>query len=100
MNSNNMKHHPSNKALISLGIIIVIISVVISFIIWWSSIEVGRLVQNALLVSLFVIKIAVTIRVVKIASHQNRSKLDWGWLAFFFPGIALILIGQSRKTKG
>ena len=94
-----MKHHHTNKVLISLGIIIAIISVVINFIVLHSNVEVGRFVQNALIVGLFAIKIIIAIWVVKIASRQSRNKLDWGWLAFFFPGIALILIGQPKKTK-
>jgi tetratricopeptide (TPR) repeat protein len=33
---------------------------------------------------------------IRIAKSHNRSP-DWGWLAFFFPGITLILLGASKK---
>lgn len=46
-----------------------------------------------------VIRIAVTIWVVNIASRQNRNSTSWGWFAFFLPSIALIVIGQLKKLR-
>jgi len=46
-----------------------------------------------------VIRIAVTVWVVNIASRQNRNSTGWGWFAFFLPSIALIVIGQLKKLR-
>jgi len=46
-----------------------------------------------------VIRIAVTVWVVNIASRQNRNSSGWGWFAFFLPSIALIVIGQLKKLR-
>jgi len=48
---------------------------------------------------LFITRIFVTIKVVKIASRQNRNKTGWGVLAFLLPAVALIIIGQLRKLR-
>ena len=48
---------------------------------------------------LLTIRFLVTPYVVNIASRQNRNEKVWGWFAFFFPSIALIIIGQLKKLK-
>lgn len=45
------------------------------------------------------IRIFATIWIVKIASKQNRDSVTWGWFSFFFPSIALIIIGQLKKFQ-
>lgn len=50
-------------------------------------------------IAALVIRIAVTVRVVNIASRQNRNSTGWGWFAFFLPSIALIVIGQLKKLR-
>lgn len=46
-----------------------------------------------------VLRIAVTVWIVNIASRQNRNSTGWGWFAFFLPSIALIVIGQLKKLR-
>lgn len=46
-----------------------------------------------------ILRIAVTIWVVKIADRQNRDQTSWGILAFIFPSITLIIIGFQNKLK-
>jgi H+/gluconate symporter-like permease len=52
----------------------------------------------ASIVSLF-LRIVITIWTVSIAKKLNRDTVGWGFLAFFFPSIALIIIGQKRKLR-
>ena len=49
-------------------------------------------------ISLF-LRIGITVWVVNIAKKLNRDTVGWGFLTFFFPSIALIIIGQKRKLK-
>jgi len=44
-------------------------------------------------------RIIFTIWVVNIAKRQNRNSVGWGFLGFFFPLIALIIIGLLRKLR-
>lgn len=37
--------------------------------------------------------------VVRIAKRQNRNKVGWGFLAFFSPCLALIIIGSLKKLR-
>jgi len=46
-----------------------------------------------------IIRIFVTIWVVKIASRQNRDSVAWGLFAFLSPSIALIVIGFLKKLR-
>jgi len=48
-------------------------------------------------ITLFIIRIIITVLVVKIATRQNRNSINWGWFAFFFPLISLIVIGLLKK---
>jgi len=45
----------------------------------------------------FIYRIFATIWCVDIAKKLNRDVVGWGWLTFFFPSIALIIIGTKRK---
>lgn len=47
----------------------------------------------------FIFRIVITFWVVNIAKRQNRETLGWGFLAFFLPSIALIIIGQLKKLN-
>ena len=53
--------------------------------------------ENLFLIS-FLIRIASTVYCVDKAGKLNRSKSEWGFLAFFFPLIAFIWI-QFMKQK-
>lgn len=44
-------------------------------------------------------RIMITVWCVNIAKRQNREAGGWGFFAFFFPSIALIIIGQLEKLK-
>ena len=44
-------------------------------------------------------RILATVWSVNLARKLNRNKVGWGWGAFFFPTIALIIIGTKRKLK-
>jgi hypothetical protein len=46
-----------------------------------------------------VLRIAITVWVVNIATRQNRNSTGWGWFAFFFPSISLIVIGLLKKQR-
>ncbi len=46
-----------------------------------------------------IFRITAIIWVPNIARRQNRSGIGWGFLAFFFPAIALIIIGSLRKLN-
>jgi predicted negative regulator of RcsB-dependent stress response len=48
---------------------------------------------------LFLLRIGLTYWVINIATRQNRNSTSWGWFAFFFPAITLIVIGQLKKLK-
>jgi len=52
-----------------------------------------------LTIILFVLRIIITVWVSNIADRQNRNSLGWSALAFIFPSIALIIIGQLRRLK-
>lgn len=45
------------------------------------------------------IRIIVCIWVQQIAIRQNRNSTSWSLLAFFFPSIALIILGLSKKLS-
>jgi hypothetical protein len=45
------------------------------------------------------IKIVFTVWCVRIANRQNRNTFNWGLFAFFFPSVAIIIIGLLRKRK-
>ena len=47
----------------------------------------------------FLLRICVVIWVTLIAKTQNRNQTKWGFLGFFFPSIALTVIGLSKKLK-
>ncbi len=49
------------------------------------------------LIGTLVLRIIITVWVVNIAKRQNREIFGWGLLAFFFPSIALIIIGTLKK---
>ena len=44
-------------------------------------------------------RIIITVWCVNIAGRQNRETVGWGFFAFVFPAIALIIIGQLSKRK-
>ena len=46
-----------------------------------------------------VFRIFIIIWVINIAKKLNRNITNWGLLAFFFPSLTLIVIGQKRKYK-
>ncbi|HNW98024.1 MAG TPA: DUF4339 domain-containing protein [Bacteroidales bacterium] len=48
----------------------------------------------------FIFRIIITVWVSNIAKGQNRDTFGWGIFAFFFPTLALIIIGFHRKLKG
>lgn len=45
------------------------------------------------------LRVVITIWVVNIARFRNREGWPWGILAFLFPTITLIIIGQKKKLK-
>ena len=46
-----------------------------------------------------IMRIILTVWVVGIAKRQNRNTTSWGLLAFFFPSVTLIIIGQINKLR-
>jgi hypothetical protein len=44
-----------------------------------------------------ILRILLIIWVINIAKRQNRNTTAWGILAFFFPSIALIIVGLQNK---
>jgi len=50
------------------------------------------------IVSLF-FRLLFTYWVVDIATRQNRDTMSWGFFAFFFPSLAMIIIGQLKKLR-
>jgi tetratricopeptide (TPR) repeat protein len=50
-------------------------------------------------IATLVLRILVTNWVVNIAKRQNRETWGWGFLAFFLPSIALIIIGLQKKLR-
>ncbi len=55
--------------------------------------------RTTLAVVALILRIIVTIVVINIATRQNRNSIGWGWFAFFFPSIALIIIGLLKKLR-
>ncbi len=52
---------------------------------------------NAISAIFAVIRIPIIIWIVNIAERQNRDSTKWGFFAFFFPSLALIIIGLLKK---
>jgi len=55
--------------------------------------------QDLLTTFNLILRAIVTIWVVNIARFRNRETWSWGILAFLFPAITLIIIGQKKKLK-
>lgn len=55
--------------------------------------DVMQLAGNILII---IWRISASIMVTNIAKFRNRNP-NWAWLAFFFPGITLIILGSMRK---
>jgi tetratricopeptide (TPR) repeat protein len=76
-----------------------IIIIVLNFIILASEFKYEKVTFNILLsISLF-LRIAITFWCTDIANKLNRNKTGWGIFAFFFPSIALIIIGLLKKKR-
>jgi hypothetical protein len=56
--------------------------------------------NNLVLVINICIRVGVSIWVANIAKNKNLFPLRWGVLAFFFPGIFLIIIGKKKVSYG
>lgn len=85
-----------------IGVFIIIISMVYYF----ASIknddydhEKAQQTRGILSLVSLIMRISITVWVVNIAKKINRDTTGWGFLAFFFPSIALIIIGQKRKLR-
>lgn len=74
------------------GILMFFVNLIIIFS-GWILIEVNIILS---LLSL-VLRILITIWCVNIAQKLNRNETGWGFLAFFLPVLALILIGIKKK---
>jgi len=85
-----------------IGIAIIVLSVVFYFVSGsGNNQDYEKVAQTRAILSVIslLLRIGVTIWVVDIAKKLNRDTVGWGFLGFFFPSIALIIIGQKRKLK-
>ena len=55
--------------------------------------------KSVIVAILLIIRTIITVLVVNIATRQNRNSTVWGLFAFFFPSIALIVIGLLKKLR-
>jgi len=85
-----------------IGIIIVVLNIIILIIatsnhdIFRNSSDSTNGLPQAISI---ILRIFCTVYVVNIAKRQNRNKSSWGFFTFFFPSIALIIIGTLRKKN-
>lgn len=86
---------------IFLGIFLLLVPILLKFsgIINFETEESYIRARNFAVIIDIIIRILVSVKVVKIATRQNRNHTGWGWFAFFFPSIALIIIGQLKKLR-
>lgn len=84
-----------------VGILLLIIPIIlrITGAITFETIESYNKGRAILAIISLILRIAITFWVVNIANRQNRNSTGWGWFAFFFPSIALIVIGLLKKLK-
>jgi len=83
------------------GILLIIFSVILSLTgaITFETIESYNQGRAIIAIISLVLRIAITVWVVNIATRQNRNSTGWGWFAFFFPLLALIVIGLLKKLR-
>lgn len=77
------------------GILLIILTVILSL----TGVITFESVRAIVAIILFVLRIAITVWVVNIATRQNRNSTGWGLFAFFFPSVALIVIGLLKKLR-
>jgi hypothetical protein len=84
-----------------VGIMLTIVPTILSLTgtITFDSIESYSHSRAIIAIISFVLRIAIAVWVVNIATRQNRNSTGWGWFAFIFPSIALIVIGLSKKLR-
>ncbi|HEY9113520.1 MAG TPA: zinc ribbon domain-containing protein [Bacteroidales bacterium] len=90
LNFNQKKTIVRNKTAITQGIILLFISIILN-------VSFYNNYYPILFLLILTIKIIVTIRVTKIAGDLNRNKIGWGIFGFFFPPLALIIVGFQSK---
>ena len=99
------KHNPKyirEIAASNFGVLLLIISLLFSALLSLyksESTENYNETKELYLIISLVVRILVTISVIGIAKRQNRDSTGWGFLAFFFPSIALIIIGRLQKLN-
>jgi len=84
-----------------IGVIILVVTIVINLL-HVPAFETFESYNNALFYVTFIsflIRIFATLIAVDIANQQNRKTKIWGWFAFFFPSITLIIIGLLKKLR-
>ncbi|MCF6183264.1 MAG: DUF4339 domain-containing protein [Bacteroidales bacterium] len=86
---------------IVLGIFIFLIPIIYNWLIISniSTIEYLQIAQGIFALINILIRIFVATEITKSAKRQNRNETAWGFFAFFFPALSLIIIGFLRKLK-
>lgn len=84
-----------------IGVLLVVILITIKLSVNLTFDTVNNYNQTFVILSItsLILKIIITVWVMKIASRQNRNSTNWGWFAFFLPSLALIIIGQLKKLR-
>lgn len=96
-NSSYDETHRTNTGATVFGVILLIISVIISISASKRNIDEGSLAIIQI-ISLC-LRIFIVIWCVNVAKELNRSKAAWGLFAFFLPSIALIFIGLKKRLS-
>lgn len=84
-----------------VGIVIIITSILLMIFKPFQFDNIGDYNQFQVIssISSLVLRIFTTVWVVNIATRQNRNSTGWGWFAFFFPSITLVIIGLLKKLR-
>ena len=76
------------------GVVLLLLSLLIGLTDGLNTIPIG-----VIGIAFLIFRILTAVYAFNIASRQNRNSIGWGWFAFFFPAIAMIIIGQLKKLR-
>lgn len=100
--SNSIPKHEKDEEAFYYGIALLVISLIFGYITAShdiSYIEEYQKLRAVMAIFSLVIRIVVTIWVVKISERLNRDTLVWGIFAFTLPSFALISISNKSKKQ-
>jgi hypothetical protein len=80
-----------------IGVVVVFLNIFMYFIRPFENADNPQLVTAIIILIDFILRVFVTIWIVKIAKRQNRNTTGWGIFAFILPTLALIIIGLLKK---